>query len=141
MMTRDAVDATQSHTEMDNAESWLFTQSRYGKAKIMDGLAVGLLLAVCAALGAAVFFLSTGTAKADTADAVAYAAHYGGAICANLDDFPTPAGVYGTGKAVMQHSGMTAYDAGQAIAYSVAELCPRHWALIMRVAGQGSVAA
>lgn len=121
--------------------SWLFTRSRFSKARIMDGLAVALLLAVCACLGAAVFLLSTGTAKADTADAIAYAAHYGDAICANLDEFPTPAGVYGTGEAVMEHSGMSANDAGQAIAFSVYELCPRHWSLILRVARAGSVTA
>lgn len=155
---RDAVDtAVEAHIELDNSErsqtartvtspkvgskSWLFSRSRYRRARIYDALAVALLLAVCALLGAAVFFLSTGTAKADSADAVAYAAHYGDAICENLDEFPTPAGVFGTGQAIMQHSGMSAYDAGQAIAFSVYELCPRHWPLILRVAGTGTVAA
>ncbi len=43
----------------------LFAVSRERRARICDGLAVGLLLALMAALGAVLFFASTPHAKAD----------------------------------------------------------------------------
>jgi len=151
---RDSIDtASQFHLEMDNAErgvrddveiadpvqmrqafdpqGWLMSQSRFRKAKVYDFLAVLLMLATMAALGCAVFFLSTPQAKADPIDpvAVAYAAHYAGAVCATLDDFPNLNGILGLVSAI-QDDGLTAGQAGAAIGLSVAEACPRYEPLL-----------
>jgi len=105
----------------------LMSTSRFRKAKVYDFLAVLLMLATMAALGCAVFFLSTPQAKADPVDpvSVAYAAHYAGAVCATLDDFPNLNGIMGLISAI-QDDGLTAGQAGAAIGLSVAEACPRH---------------
>ena len=76
--------------------------------------------------------MSTGTAKADSADALAYAAEYGPAVCMTLDDYPTFGGIIGIGRAIVDQTGMSYHDAGQAIGYSVSELCPRHMGLLAR---------
>lgn len=111
---------------------WLFSRSRFRRAKVLDALAVALLLAVVAALGCAVVMLGTGTAKADSSDALAYAAEYGPAVCMTLDDYPTFGGIIGIGRAIVDQTGMSYHDAGQAIGYSVSELCPRHMGLLAR---------
>lgn len=110
----------------------IFSRSRFRRAKVLDALAVALLLAVVAALGCAVVMLGTGTAKADSSDALAYAAEYGPAVCMTLDDYPTFGGIIGIGRAIVDQTGMSYHDAGQAIGYSVSELCPRHMGLLAR---------
>lgn len=114
------------------APEWMFTRSRFRRAHLLDTLAVVLLMAVVAALGCAVILLSTGTAKADTSDALAYAAEYGPAVCLTLDDYPSLGGIVGIAKAIVEQTGMTYHDAGQAIGYSVSEICPRHMGLLAR---------
>jgi len=160
---RDPVDTAQAfHLEMDRAErddveiadpvkmwqafdpqGWLFSQSRYRKARIMDGLAVALMLATMAALGCAVFLLSVPTAKAEPIDptSVAYAATNADAVCNVLREFPTESGVMGLVYAI-EDDGLTAGQAGAAIGLSVAEACPRFEPLLdASIARYGSVAA
>ena len=103
--------------------------SRYRKARIYDGLAVGLLLALMVALGVILFAAS---AKADTdADAVAYAAEFGGTVCSVLDDgHNTIAGLTGIMLAIQKHGGLTAFQSGEVVGLSVAEICPRYTPLL-----------
>jgi hypothetical protein len=107
----------------------LFTQSRERKARIMDGLAVFLLMLLCAVLGCIALILAT-PAKADVDNVVfAYSAHYGGAVCSVLDEFPSENGILGIGASIME-DGLTGYQAGQVIYLSVSDICPRHMGLI-----------
>lgn len=115
--------------------SRLFSRSRFRRAKALDALAVALLLAVVAALGCAVVMLSTGTAKADNSDALAFAAEFGPGVCLTLDEFPTFGGVIGVSTAIVNRGQLSYRDAGAAIYSSVSEICPRHMGLIMRFAG------
>ncbi len=147
----DAVDTAQDFAaELEHAEigaayreqkkpHWtakLFGRSRFRRAKVYDGLAVSLLMALMACLGVVVFAAS---AKADPDDVAAWAAEYGPAVCHNLDDHNSLAGVYGTGLGIMDYTGMSAEQAGEVIAMSVYRICPRHIALLERfVAVYGS---
>lgn len=148
---RDAVDTAQAFAaELDNAERGelvrpqrdkLFTRSRYRRAKLMDAIAVALLMAFMAALGVIVF---ASTAKADNsqdAEAYAYAAHYGSAVCAVLDDYTSVSGVLGVMDGITQ-DGLTPYQAGQVVGISVTELCPQHsWLLDLFIDRYGSSSA
>lgn len=102
------------------------------KAKLLDALAVALLMAVTAALGCAVLILSAPQAKADVDDAAyAYTAIFGDAVCATLDRFPSFDGVIGVAKGIVK-DGLTTFQAGEVIALSVEEICPRHTGLMDR---------
>lgn len=75
-------------------------------------------------------------AKADIDPvAYAYAAHYGGAVCTTLDDYPSESGILGIGEAIIE-DGLTAFQAGEVMYYAVADICPRHLGLIMHWARQ-----
>ena len=74
-------------------------------------------------------------AKADAA--YSYAAQYGAAVCTTLDEYPTIDGVLGVGSAIIK-DGLTAYDAGRAIFYAVADVCPRHLGLLRAFAATGA---
>ena len=142
---QDSVDTAQEFAlEIDNAErgSRLMSQSRFRKAKIMDGLAVALLMALMAALGCAVLLVAAPKAKADPDPiSVAYAAHYADAVCWTLRDYPTINGVLGIIEAI-KDDGLTAGQAGAAIGLSVAEACPRYeYVLDAFIARYGSVNA
>lgn len=135
---QDSVDtAHQFHLELHNAErgvperkSRLFSVSRERKARRMDALAVALLMIVMAAFGVIVMLLSTPSAKADPDSMVyAYAATFGSAVCETLDSYPSFGGIYGIADAITD-DGLTYYQAGQVIAVSVTEICPRHTALV-----------
>jgi len=130
---QDSVDtAQQFHLELHNAErgrpqrkSRLFSVSRERKARRMDALAVALLLIVMAAFGVIVMLLSTPQAKADPDSMVyAYAATFGSAVCETLDSYASFGGIYGIADAITE-DGLTYYQAGQVIAVSVMEICPR----------------
>lgn len=70
--------------------------------------------------------LLAGPARADTDRlVVAYASVFGGVVCSTLDEYPSKAGVLGVGNAIIE-DGLTAYQAGQVIALSVMDICPRH---------------
>ena len=80
-------------------------------------------------------------AKADP-DPVAYsyAAENGSAVCYTLDEYPSENGILGIGQAIIE-DGLTAYQAGEVVYYSVAELCPRHMDLILSFAAGGEMVA
>lgn len=142
---QDSVDtAHQFHMELRNAERGMpesqsqpgfgnrlmFSQSRERRARRMDALAVALLMIVMAAFGVIVMLLSTPQAKADPDSMVyAYAASFGGAVCETLDAYPSFGGIYGIADSIAD-DGLTYHQAGQVIAMSVMEICPRHTALI-----------
>lgn len=117
----------------------------HAKGKILDALAVLLLMLVTAFLGCAVVLLSTPQAKADVDDAAkAYAMVYGQAVCSTLDDYPNSLdAVIGIGQAI-RDDGLTLYQAGEVIQISVQQMCPRHLGLLKRfvaVYGSKGVAA
>lgn len=69
-------------------------------------------------------------AKADIdPDAVKYAARYGAAVCATLDDYPTTAGILGIGEAIVE-DGLTSTEAGEVIGLSITDICPRYTGLL-----------
>lgn len=83
---------------------------------------------------AAVTTAPTASADEPSTTVVAYAATFGGIVCDVLDDYyPTPSGVIGIAQAI-QDDGLSAYEAGQVIGLSVAEICPRHTGLMLRFA-------
>lgn len=123
---------SQSATKLGNR--LIFSRSRFRRARVLDALAVALLMAVVAALGCAVVMLSTGTAKADDSDALAFAAEFGPGVCLTLDEFPTFGGVIGVSTAIVNRGQLSYRDAGAAIYYSVSEICPRHLPLLLRFA-------
>ncbi len=56
---------------------------------------------------------------------VDYAQRYGWAVCATLDEFPSFAGLIGVGESIYD-DGLSWRQAGQVLAVSVADQCPRH---------------
>jgi hypothetical protein len=70
---------------------------------------------------------------------IAYAAQFGDAVCATLDEYPSVSGVYGIGNAIME-DGLTSFQAGQVIALSVSEICPRHLDVLQHFMNTGTVA-
>lgn len=135
----DAIETAQQFAaELDNAErgrpdkprwtSKLFGRSRFRRAKIYDGLAVALLIALAAVMGCILVLASAPHAKADGATD-AYEWQYGPAACGYLSTHPTLAGL----SAVLfdaQGLGLTAEQAGEAVASSVFDLCPEHIPLL-----------
>jgi len=108
----------------------LFSISRERKARIYDGLAVTLLMVFCAVLGMILLILSSPAAKAEpSSGAVAYAAEYGGAVCSVLSEHPSTDGMVGI-MAAIQQQGLAAYQAGEVMGLSVAELCPQYTYLL-----------
>lgn len=145
----DAIATAQAfHANLDNAErgvaldeaapqralhrsrwsSHLFGQSRFRRAKIYDGLAVALLMALAALMGCIIVLLSAPKANADTGTR-AFAWQYGPEICSYLDEHPTIAGVVAAGKTIIRE-GYTAEESGEVIAYSVFDVCQRHMPLL-----------
>lgn len=130
----DAIATAQAfHDELDNAErglsidnAWFTSQARHRKARRMDRIAVILLMMLMAAIGCLTLLAFAPNANADIdSEAYAYAAHYAGAVCTTLDDYPSTAGMLGIMQAIVE-DGLTYYQAGQAVALSVTESCPRH---------------
>jgi hypothetical protein len=141
---RDAVDtAAQFHLEVDNAErgveiadraelrqafdpqGWLMSQGRERRARIMDALAVALLMALMGALGCAVLLMAAPKAKADADPvAVAYAAHFADAVCWTLTNHDTNSGVLGV-LAAIKEDGLTTSQAAYAVTLSVMDVCPQ----------------
>jgi hypothetical protein len=135
---QDSIDTAQAfHLELHNAErgvperkSRLFSVSRERKARRMDALAVALLVVTLTILGWLFATVYAPAAKADDWTVVyAYAATYGGAVCETLDSYPSFGGIYGIADSTAD-DGLTYHQAGQVIAMSVMEICPRHTALI-----------
>jgi hypothetical protein len=155
---RDAVDtAAQFHLEVDNAErgveiadraelrqafdpqGWLMSQGRERRARIMDGLAVALLMALMGALGCAVLLMAAPKAKADIdAVSVAYAAHYADAICDTLAGHPTNSGVQGI-LAAIREDGLTNLQAAGAVVLAVTDACPAQTYVLERFADRWAV--
>lgn len=78
----------------------------------------------------AVFAAPAATAEPSSL-VVAYTAHYGGVVCDVLDQYPSISGVLGVMQGV-QNDGFTAYESGEIVGLSVAEICPRHTGLMLR---------
>jgi hypothetical protein len=137
--------AKQFHLELDNAErggdveiadrarmrqafdpqGWLMSQGRERRARIMDGLAVALLMALMGALGCAVLLMAAPKAKADADPvAVAYAAHFADAVCWTLTNHDTNSGVLGV-LAAIKEDGLTTSQAAYAVTLSVMDVCPQ----------------
>jgi|JI10StandDraft_1071094.scaffolds.fasta_scaffold212294_4 hypothetical protein len=135
---QDSIDTAQAfHLELHNAErgvperkSRLFSVSRERKARRMDAIAVALLVVTLTILGWLFATVYAPAAKADDWTVVyAYAATYGGAVCETLDSYPSFGGIYGIADSITD-DGLTYHQAGQVIAMSVMEICPRHTALV-----------
>lgn len=139
----DSVDTAQSFAaELANDErgrpdkpKWtakLFGRSRFRRAAILDGLAVGLLMTIMGALGVVLFAAS---AKADpnvSDDVIDYAVRYGaGAVCPVLSEHHTVNGVMGVLLAI-RDDGFSDYETGQIVGLSVAEYCPENQPLLDR---------
>lgn len=90
-----------------------------------------IIPAAALALAVATILAPTAAADEPSTTVVAYTATFGGIVCDVLDDYPTPAGVIGIAQAI-QDDGLSAYEAGQVIGLSVAEICPRHLRLMQR---------
>ena len=105
----------------------MLSRSRYRRAGRFDATALGLLLALLAALGISV----APSARADVDPVVvAYTAAYGGIVCQVLDQgHDTTAGMLGIGQAIIE-DGLSPYQAGQVLALSVTEICPRYTPLL-----------
>lgn len=110
-------------------------RSRERRAKVMDGVAVALLLAVSALLGVCAMLLAA-DAKADPSDEVLnYTSIYGpSAVCPVLDTHHTVTGVLGVLLAVVD-DGFDEFDAGQIVGMSVIQYCPRHQPLLQQFVG------
>ena len=110
----------------------LFGHSRFRRAKVYDGLAVALLMAIMACLGVVVFAAS---AKADPGvsdDVIDYTVRYGaGAVCPVLTEHHTVSGLLGVLLAI-RDDGFSDYEAGQVVGLSVAEYCPENQPLLDR---------
>lgn len=87
-----------------------------GNSKIRRFVRDGLVWVAAsgAILGGAVWF--SVPAHADLIDR---------AICAVLDDYPTPGGVYGVILG-LQQQGYSAYDAGAKVGVAIRDTCPEH---------------
>lgn len=113
--------------------TFLFRVSRERKARIMDGVAVALLLLLAAALGCILVLASAPNAKADNPYdrvAYAYAATYAAAVCGTLDDgHASTDGLLGI-MAAVEGDGLSAAQAGEVVAISIYETCPRYSYLI-----------
>jgi len=91
----------------------------------LGGFATGLLLL-------ASLVRCGGVAHADPSSvSVAYAAIYGEVLCKVLDDHASFGGLIGISQAITEQ-GLTDYQAGEALALSIDEICPRHSGLLDR---------
>jgi hypothetical protein len=97
------------------------------RSAAIRGFSLGIITGSFFTAGA---ILLSGPAKADPDNVtVAYAATYGSVLCYILDEHPTDAAVLGIGNAIVD-DGLTIDQAGWVIVMSVAEICPRHTALL-----------
>jgi hypothetical protein len=156
---RDAVDtAQQFHAELANAERGSFTdiaepamsdkghlsaklfgRSRFRRAKVYDGLAVGLFLVFMFFFGIVCYAAS---AHADPdADARVYASQYGSVVCSVLDSYPTVSGMLGIMQSIVE-DGLTEYQAGEVVGIAISDRCPEYsWLAKAFVKRYGGVAA
>lgn len=113
----------------------LFSVSRERKARLMDALAVLLLMLVMALVGMAVLIMSARPAKADPG--TTYGHQMGQVICDNLGHFgATDAAIIGTANGITEMTGMTYADAGQAIYTAVSLTCPRYMPQLLAFSGR-----
>lgn len=68
------------------------------------------------------------------ADAIDDAPMFATAVCNTIDDHTSYAGIIGIGMAIADNYGYSYFDAGQIIAWSVINVCPRHTALMQAFA-------
>ena len=120
----------QSSTNLGNRLT--FSRSRFRRAKIMDAIAVALLMALMAAIGCIVVLASAPTAKADSVsdDVLDYVSLYGeGAVCPVISKHYTTNGLLGVLIAI-RDDGFSDYEAGQIVGLSVSEYCPENYPLL-----------
>jgi len=118
----------------------MLSHSRYRRAARMDGVALALLLALITAIGV----IAAPVARAEPSTrALEYAALFGDVVCDVLDDHATISGLIGIGEAITD-DGLSYHEAGEVLAISVTEICPRHYLLLKRFVrlygGEGMVA-
>lgn len=89
------------------------------------------MIGAALALAAAAVTAPAASADEPSPQVVAYAAYFGGIVCDVLDDHASLGGVQGVIQGV-QADGFSAYEAGQIVGLSVAEICPRHIGLLKR---------
>lgn len=111
----------------------LFSRSRFRRARVMDALAVALLILLMAALGVIVFAAS---AKAEPASPAVmdYVDRYGaGAICKvlSMPEHHTLNGMLGVLTAV-ENDGFSPYESGVIVGESINEFCPQNLRLMQR---------
>lgn len=90
----------------------------------VGGFATGSMLI------AAVVHCAPAHADVDNA-ALAYAERYGSAVCSTLDSYPSFSGIAGIIQAI-ESDGLSGYQAGEVVALSVVNLCPRYDGLLQR---------
>ncbi len=114
---------------------WWRSQSRLRKARIYEGLAFALLIALMVALGLIVAFLAAADARAESDPSpavVAYVDRYAeAAVCPVLDKHHTVSGMLGVLYA-LEGEGFSPFEAGQIVGMSVTEFCPRNYRLLTR---------
>lgn len=112
------------------------SRSRERRARVMDGIAVALLLAVSAALGVCAMLLAA-PAKAEV-DAIEYdfATQHGWDICQAIDNNHTVGGVVGITTAISQWALIDLESAVDVMNTAVIETCPRNWPLLQEVGRQ-----
>lgn len=128
------------HAEIANAERgvavtcpkaasksrWWLSRGRERRARVMDGLAVALLMALMAAFGVIVWAASA-KAEPEPDPVYAWAAVYAGPVCSVLREFrDTPdAAITGVSQGIHEQvPAWSDFQVGKAIAYSVREACP-----------------
>lgn len=89
-------------------------------------------------LGYALYGASDAHASPDQA-VINFEARYATAVCSVLDQYPTISAIPGIAEAIVEE-GFTYYEAGQVIAMSVRDECPRHLDLVQRFVSRYSQA-
>lgn len=126
----DPVDTAQDFAA--SMERRLFSRSRFRRAKLMDALAVSLLMALMAALGVVVFAASARADGVLQPDEEVYAIAWAPDICNVIDNRPNLRGVINVAQMVIA-DGWRPDEAVDIVNASVASTCPEHWPLLVAV--------
>lgn len=119
-----------AYREQARETSKLFGRSRFRRAKILDGLAVLLLMVLAALMGCVLVLASAPKAHADNGMR-ALAWEVGPELCGYLDEHPTFAGLVAASR-IITSEGYTVEESGEVIGFSITDVCPRHNDLLAR---------